>query len=222
MVSTSAPTSAAFSRFTVTLISGLFSLSRVSTLASCGSFSASARMRLDHLVELGILALGLERDPDRARAGVLPERGRIVRVGEHARQLLQLRRQRRDDLLLLALALVPWRQPREGDALRDDRIAGNHEERLRLGNFREDLLDALGVFLHEIDRCAFRPDEEADDRAAILDRRQFGLQRLEDEIAAGGKQPVRPAAQAGGRSSVRAQRRAIAVGQTDEQPARPG
>jgi hypothetical protein len=73
------------------------------------------------------------------------------------------------------------RQADEGDALADGRVAGDDEVALDIGGLGVDVLELRGVLFGVVERRALGPEEDPEDHTAVLDRRQFGLQRAEQQ-----------------------------------------
>jgi hypothetical protein len=88
----------------------------------------------------------------------------------------------------LRLPLVPVSQADEGNALADGRVAGDDEIALDVAGCGVDALELPRIAVGVLQRRPFRSEKDADDDAAVLDRRQFRLQRAEQQHVRPGNQ----------------------------------
>ena len=156
----SMPRSAALSRSTVTLSSGLLSLRSVSKLAGPGYLRASARNLVDQSCSGRRRSRGLDRRIASAcrsahwpSDGGLTGKARMPGDAEHASADARRRRPRR------TVAVLPRLQQGEADALVHHRKADDHEVLVVLpGTEAIDVLDLPGVAVGEVERRPFRRD----------------------------------------------------------------
>ena len=142
-----------------------------------GIIARLVQKRVDHLLQLVVGPRGLDHEIDWLRARVLTKRRRVARERHDAGDGNHLRRDGAADLLLRALTLVPRLDAQNDAALRDGRIAGDHEHAIRLRHGERNLLELLGVGVGVFDGGAFRAAEHGDDVALILDRGELALER---------------------------------------------
>ena len=120
-----------------------------------------------------------ERQGTRARA--LPEGRRHDRKGIHAWHRTQLCTQISRNLARAALTLGPVTKAHEGNALRHRRRTGNHQIAIHLGQGSIDRLDLAPIAAHVVHGRAFGAAENAHYPAAILDRRELGLELAQQQ-----------------------------------------
>jgi hypothetical protein len=136
-------------------------------------------------VEFGV-ARRLHHELQRRIAEALSERRRVDREREHARHAHEhLRAEAGGDVHLAAAAFFPGLQHHERqrgvDRVRAFQAGGDDDE--GGADFRHALIDAFElarVLVGVLQGGALRGQHEADEEAAILGRRQFRFQRLEE------------------------------------------